>query len=329
MDLPEIKNFILEARENVRLADYSTFKIGGTARYFCNAKNKEEFRAAISAAVKLKISFLVLGGGSNTLIDDGIFNGLVIVFKGVPQKEDFFAKQSSGDYFAIEADGGWPLFFLAQSAAENSLSGMEWAVGIPGTIAGAINGNAGAFKSDISGVIEEVGAIKLNAGGEMEEKNIKKEYCGFGYRSSIFKNDPGLFIVSAKIKLKKDSGENISAKMKEYINKRKNKYPSGFSIGSIFKNYYAKPEQNIFGQHPELKEVEREGMVPAAYLIDQCGLKGKRIGGAEVANEHANFIINCGNAKASEVKELIKLIKGEVDKKFGIKLQEEIKFLNF
>jgi UDP-N-acetylmuramate dehydrogenase len=268
-----------------------------------------------------------LGGASNTLISDGNFPGLIIAIKGMPTEKDFVTVEIENDYFIIEADAGWPLFFLAQSAGNNALSGMEWAVGIPGTVGGAMNGNAGAYGVAMGDAVKEVDVIKI-IGDKSEEKKFSKADCEFGYRASIFKKDASLLILSAKIKLKRGDAEKIKEQMKDHLSARLAKHPKGFSAGSVFKNYSGVVNGGVIKKYPELEQFVEKGMIPAAFLIDSCGLKGKSIGRATISEEHANFIVNNGSASFMDVVSLIKLIKEEVEKKYKIKLEEEIKYLN-
>jgi UDP-N-acetylmuramate dehydrogenase len=319
----ELKNVLPEIKENISLKDYSTFRIGGMAKYFLIAKNKEELKIAIKKARELKIPFKLLGAGSNTLIDSNGFDGLVIVFKSAPKSEDFII-QTENDFCVVQVEAPWPLFFLVKEAERNSLTGLEWAVMIPGTLGGAINGNAGAFGQSMGEQVVEVEVLEIN-NDSIQEKVLQNQDCDFRYRFSVFKNNPNLLILSAKIKLKKGDEKAIKEQIKENLAHRQGKHPKGFSVGSIFKNYAGEISEAILNEYPDLKNMLSKGQVPAGYLIDQCGLKGKTIGGAKVSDEHANFIINNNNASSDDVLMLIDLIKKEVQNKFGIVLEEEIK----
>lgn len=320
----ELKKYLPGVKQDVSLREYSTFRIGGLAKYFFVPENKAELKMAIEKAIELGIEWRILGGGSNTLIGSSGFSGLAIIFKSNGSKPDFKpVRLDDGNYY-VEAMANWPLFFLANMASETNLSGMEWSVGIPGTIAGAINGNAGAFNYSIGEQIEGVEVLEIK-NDFVTERYFAPEDCEFGYRSSIFKNNPNLIIVSAKIRLKEDEQEKIKERIRENIGKRSGKQPQGFSIGSIFKNYTGTVEQEITAEYPQIKIFAEKGAVPAGYLIEQCGLKGANVGEAIVSSEHANFIVNAGNATSEEVLALICMIKTEVKNKFKINLEEEIK----
>ena len=280
-------------RENVLLSEYSTFRIGGPARYLIEVDNAEDLKKVIQKALELNLQFIVIGGGSNILFSSKGYNGLVIVFKS----NNTFSINDN----LIEVDASVSLNYLINKL--NNYTGLEWAVGIPGTVAGAINGNAGAFGGEMSELIKQVKVLEVKD-NQIIEKNFSKEDCKFSYRNSIFKNNSNLIIASAILELKKDSEENVKQKIKNNLSKRMSKQPKGFSIGSIFKN----------GED-----------FSAGELIEKAGLKGLQIGDAKISDEHANFIINLGEATSDDVLELIKIIKKEVKEKFSIDLEEEIK----
>ena len=280
-------------KENVLLSEYSTFRIGGIARYLIEVDNAEDLKKVIQKALELNWQFIVIGGGSNILFSSKGYNGLVIVFKS----NNTFSINDN----LIEVDASVSLNYLINKL--NNYTGLEWAVGIPGTVAGAINGNAGAFGGEMSELIKQVKVLEIKD-NQIIEKDFSKEDCKFSYRNSIFKNNPNLIIVSAILELKKDSEENVKQKIKSNLSKRISKQPKGFSIGSIFKN----------GED-----------FSAGELIEKAGLKGLQIGDAKISDEHANFIINLGKATSDDVLELIKIIKKEVKEKFSIDLEEEIK----
>ncbi len=260
----------MDIKRNITLAKYTTFRIGGKAKYFFAAKNKDEIIKAIKWAKNKNLPFFILGGGSNLLVSDKGYRGLVIKF-------------------------GEPL-------SSYVLKGLEWAVGIPGTIQGAVFGNAGAFGKSMKDAVESIEAFDTKTS---KEKVFKNKDCKFSYRTSIFKKNKNLIILSVKIKLKKSSPKAI----REYLNYKKNTQPLNFSsAGSVFKN-----PAGFF----------------AGKLIEECGLRGKKIGDVKISEKHANFIINLGKGKAKDVKKLISLVKKSVKNRFKINLEEEIQFLGF
>jgi UDP-N-acetylmuramate dehydrogenase len=323
----QLKNEFPRLETDVSLKDYSTFRIGGPAKYFLRTSDKNELKNIIARAAELNIPFRVLGGGSNTLIDENGFDGLVLVYgvKDVSKEKTIMEKKENPDgFYMITVNAATPLFFLINQL--NDFTGLEWAAGIPGTIGGAINGNAGAMGESISDIVEAVEALDVSA-GNVEEKEIKKKGCLFGYRSSFFKDNPEIIIVSAVLKMAKGDREEIKKRIAENIGKRTGKQPKGFSIGSIFKNYEGYVDEETEKSFPDLKIFREKGIISAGFLIEKCGLKGKIIGGAKISEEHGNFIINFDNARSEDVIGLINLIKKSVKEKFSIDLKEEIKFL--
>lgn len=293
----KIEELLKGVQKNVVLAPYTTFKIGGPAQYFYIAKTKENLIRAIIVAKKFNLPFFIWGGGSKILVSDEGFTGLVIKNSCL----NFQFKQ--GDIFA---EAGTKLEDLVDLSLEGSLTGLEWAAGIPGTVGGAIRGNAEAFDGFMSNIVIQVETFDCLTS---EVKQFKNQKCQFGTKNSIFKQNKNLIILSAQIRLKKGSQEESKAKVKEYLDLREDKHPLDFpSAGCIFINPLD---------------------APAGLLIDKCGLKGKTIGGAQISEKHANFIINTGGATANDVRQLIELIKKQVKKKFGIELKEEIQYLGF
>jgi len=221
----KIKNLLPGVKENVSLKDYTTFKIGGKAKYFFVAKTKNELIKAIKVSKQLNLPFFILGGGSNVLFSDKEFKGLVIRVKNVK----FKIKNC-----VINAEAGAPLPLLVQKAQQNSLSGLEWAVGIPGTIGGAVYGNASAFGKAIGDLVKQVEVLDLKT---FKIKKLSKKECQFKYKDSIFKHKKNLLILSVISRLKKGNKEKIKENMKRFLTIRKETQPLNYpSAGCIFKN---------------------------------------------------------------------------------------------
>ena len=297
----KIQNPKSKIQKNVSLKNYTTFRIGGPAKYFFVAKAKENLIGAIKMAKKMKLPFFVLGGGSNILVSDKGFNGLVIKLQITNYKLQTNSKKQIPK---IYAEAGTPLALVVSEATKKNLTGLEWAAGIPGTVGGAIYGNAGAFGSSMANVIKKVEVLDVK---DLKFKNYDLKDCEFGYRDSIFKKNKNLIILSATLQLKEGKKEEIEKKIQENLKSRKEKQPLNFpSAGSIFKN----PKGFSAGE-----------------LIERCNLKGKRVGNVKISEKHANFIVNLGRGKAKDVMKLIKIIKNRVKKKFGVTLEEEIELL--
>ncbi len=320
----QLKSVFPNLRSNVSLRDYSTFKIGGEAKYFLTIRTKDELIKVVELARKNNLPLFILGGGSKLLISDKIFNGLVIKVLN----SEF--KVSNSEIFA---EAGLLTTKLTDVALENSLAGLEWLKGIPGTVGGAIRGNAGAFGGSMKNVVS---FIEIFDKEKEKIKILKNKDCKFNYRTSVFEKNPNLIILSCAIQLKKGKKKEIEQKMKEYLNQRIKIQPLNFpSAGSIFKNYtltksdISNFNKKLLKEFPGLEKFIEKRIIPAGYLIDKCSLKGKQIGGAKISEKHANFIVNFNDAKAKDVKKLIELIKNKVKNKFKIILEEEIQYFNF
>jgi len=319
-----IKELLPKIKENVSLAKYTTFKIGGPARYFFVAGNKEDLIKAIRAAKKLRIPFFILGGGSNVLFSDKGFKGLVIRFSargGIPPWRD------NSEVKTIYAEAGVKLEDVAKLAVKKSLTGLEWAAGIPGTVGGAVYGNAGAFKSVTGDIVKSVEVLDFKT---LRIKNFSQKDCKFSPKNTVFKNRKNLIILSVILKLKKGNKKRIQKKIKEYLSYRKKSHPFNFSsAGCAFKNYEKKVKnKKLLEKFPELEKFNKMGIIPASYLVEKIGLKGKKMGGAQISARHANFIVNLKKAKAKDVIKLIKLAKQKVKKEFGVNLEEEVQIIN-
>ena len=315
----ELKAELFGLREKVLLKNYTTYKIGGPAKYFFVAKSKENLVAAVKTAKNLKLPIFVLGGGSNLLISERGFDGLVI-------KIDISDMNIQRNEAIVGA--GASLTKLSYLLTENGLSGLEWAAGVPGTVGGAIYGNAQAFGVKISDAVKTVDAIDSKI---FKINSYTKEQCKFSLKNSIFKKNKNLVIVSAVLEFKNVEKEKIKIKIKEFLDYRKTNHPTNFpSAGSTFVNPEVKiKNKKLLEKFPELKDYNEKGTIPSGYLIAKCGLAGKKIGNAKISEKHANFILNLGGAKSKDVLSLINLAKQKVKKTFGINLEEEVQFVGF
>ncbi len=309
----------LEIKQNIPLAPFTTFKIGGPAKFFAEVKNAEELSEAIEYTRKNNLKFFVLGGGSNILVSDDGFDGLVICIKDV--------KCEIRDT-KIECGAGTLLSQAVNLAKENSLTGLEWAVGIPGTIGGAITGNAAAYGSDISSAVESVKIIDISK-KEIKTVDFNNDDCNFGYRDSIFKQNNSRIILSCELVLEKGEKEDISKKMEEIRKQRNGKIPQGLSAGSFFQNPETEKKWLIERFEKEKGVACRNNKVPAGWLIEEVGFLGKKVGGVNVSENHGNFIVNLGNGTAHDIVILSSLIKQKVRVELGVQLREEIIYVGF
>jgi len=308
----------MNIQENIPLAPYTTFKIGGPARFFCEAKDEEEIIEALKFAQEKKLPVFILGGGSNVLVSDKGFDGLAIKI----QNSKFKIQN-----FTMECGAGYLLSKIVSESVKAGLTGLEWAAGIPGTIGGAVRGNAGAYGGAMGDIIESVSAFEIF---NFQFSIFKNKDCKFEYRSSIFKKNPNFIILAATLKLKKGDKAESEKKIKEILAKRKEKQPTDFpSPGSFFKNPIMKDKKLIKQFETDTGQKIKDNKIPAPWLIEEAGLKGKKIGGAMVSEKHANFIVNTGSATAEDVIMLAAVIKTRVRNKFGIQLQEEVQMVGF
>ncbi len=318
----------MEIKKDIPLKEYSTFKIGGPAKFFCKVKNLDELEEAMEWAKKKNQKVFVLGGGSNVLFSDDGFDGLVIKIANDEMKK----VKSEGEKELILCAAGVPLAKIVNYSLKKGLSGLEWAIGIPGTIGGAIRGNAGAFGGEMKNSVKSVRCIELDISkkstGKLQE--FEKEDCCFDYRNSVFKQSGNLLIWDCILNFEKKDVGKLQEEVQELISKRREKQPELMqypSAGSVFKNPVAsKKAREEFEKDKEIKCKDEK--IPAGWLIERCGLKGHKIGDAMVSDKQANFIVNTGEATAEDVAILISLIKTKVRNQFGLQLEEEIQIVN-
>ncbi len=307
--------------KNVDLASLSTFKIGGPAEFYLEAQDGKDIKAAFDWAHFYNYKITVLGGGSNILINDEGIKDLVLRLI----KDNFNLKDNK-----VICGGAVSLNKIARTTAREGLSGLEWGVGIPrAQIAGAIVGNAGAFGFKISDILEEAEVFDLVEGNW---KKFKNKDCQFGYRTSVFKEHKRYIISNAVLVFKKEDSKKVGEKMEKIFEFRKDNQLDHPSAGSIFKNIdweYLQERSPKLAKRAEMEKIVKNNWVSAGWIIEQMGLKGKTMGGAQISLEHGNFIINKKNATALDVIGLISYVKQQVRNEFNIQMQEEIEYLGF
>lgn len=286
----------IKFRENEPMKLHTTFRIGGNARLFIEPKNERELSLVVEKCRELSIEYLVIGNGSNLLVSDDE------VEKAVVKLDGEFEKIEMIDETTVRAGAAAPLSALCRFALSNSLSGLEFAYGIPGTVGGAAFMNAGAYGGEMKDVVTFCEHLDANGkSGKLFEKELL-----FGYRRSAYCEN-GCVVTFVTFKLEKSEKALIEEKMNELLQRRIDKQPLSFpSAGSVFK----RPEGYFAGA-----------------LVEQSGLKGKKIGGAQVSEKHAGFIVNVGEATCRDVRELIELCRKTVFEKFGVSLETEIKMI--
>lgn len=317
---------MVKLQQNVSLKDYSSYKIGGNASYFLDAKTKEDIIEGIKTWDKLSKDFpenskriFVLGRGTNILFSDTGFDGLVI-------KNSIAGFERLGEKITVGA--GESFAKLLDFCIVNSLSGLEWAGGLPGTVGGAVRGNAGAFGGETKDNVLETVSLNLKT---LEIIKRGNKDCLFSYRNSIFKSELGEneIILSVTLALKPGNKELIKNSILEKIDYRNRKHPMEYpNIGSTFKN--VKVESVPENWKRELVQYMKNDpfpLIPSAKLLFLANVKGKKIGDAMISDKHPNFIVNLGNATSHDVKTLIIFAKNAVKEKFNIELEEEIMYL--
>ena len=287
----------LELREEEPMRDHTTFRIGGPARLMALPRTPEEACAVLRLAAEAGAAPFFLGNGSNLLVADSGYEGLVVKTAGMDRVR--------GEEGRLAAQCGIPLARLAVAALERGLTGLEFAHGIPGTLGGAVLMNAGAY----GGEMVQVLAAVTYADERGERVTLPAGDCGLTYRHSLFSEHPEWLILEAELTLAPGEPEAVRARMEELARQRRAKQPLEWpSAGSTFK----RPEGHF-----------------AAALIDQCGLKGVGIGGAQVSEKHAGFVINRGGATAGDVRRLMDLVRETVLRQTGVELEPEVRLLGF
>lgn len=317
----------LQIQENIPLAPLTTFKIGGSARYLAEVRNVDDIQEAIAWAKEKQISFVVLAGGSNVLIPDEGIDGLVIRIatdafeftKGGPSESI-----EGGRRTVLRTEAGVNLLALIREAAKQGLGGWEKLAGIPGSIGGAVRGNAGAFGSEIKDFLVKAGALHVETGEIREFTNAE---CDFSYRHSFFKDHPEWIILRAEINLSSiDAAESARLADETIAEREKRHLQNVQAAGSYFMNPKAPTEiVALFEQEKGVKA--REDRVPAGWLIEKAGMKGAIVGGAKASEQHPNYLVNTGNATAEDVRNLALQIKNAVSDQFGVNLVEEAALL--
>ncbi len=281
-------------KQNVSMVNYTTFKTGGNADLMISPRNKNELIPVIKFFSEIKIPYYVLGNGSNLLVsDNGIKKPVIYIGKAFSDIEVFEN--------CIFAQAGAKLSAIARKAYENELTGLEFAAGIPGTLGGALIMNAGAYGGEMKDVVEAVSFLTSSG----EEMVVSGEEMEFSYRRSAL-SETDCIILGATINLKKGNKKEIEEKMTDLALRRREKQPLEYpSAGSTFK----RPEGYFAGA-----------------LIEDSGLKGCSVGGAQVSEKHAGFVINTGGATTANILELIKLVQDTVYEKYGVLLETEVKY---
>jgi UDP-N-acetylmuramate dehydrogenase len=285
-----------KVKENVSLAPYTSARIGGPADVLITAESADELARIIKLLHKQEIDYLMLGGGSNVLVSDKGVRGVVVLnrAKGV--------RFHNGDEPSVTAESGVIFSNLANRCAAKGFGGLEWAATVPGTVGGAVYGNAGAFGGDMAGNLVWTELLTENG-----REKVTVEQMGYGYRTSILKHgELDAVVLAAELRLKNSTKEEVTTNIEQFSAHRKATQPPGASMGSMFKN----PNGDYAGK-----------------LIEAAGLKGTRIGNAEVSTLHGNFFINHGTTSAEDIRALIQLVIKTVKETQSVELELEIELV--
>ncbi len=283
---------------NAPLARLTSARIGGPAEALLTVKSAGELAEAVQLLWEADTPYIILGGGSNVLVSDEGVRGVVVLNKASQVRFDEYEGHPSA-----WAESGANFGVIARQAAQKGYTGLEWAAGIPGTLGGAIFGNAGAHGDDVAGQLLLAEILHRDSGRQA----WPVERLGYGYRTSALKREPGAAVVlAARLGLETGEPEAIQAKLDEYLAFRRRTQPPGASMGSMFKN----PPDDYAGR-----------------LIEAAGLKGKQLGAAQISPLHGNFFLNLGGARAEDVLALIEMARAKVAEKFGIELELEVELV--
>lgn len=304
--------------EDVLLAPFTTFRIGGPARYFARARTVQQVRLALRFAQDQALPFCFLGGGSNLLVSDDGFEGLVV---------QLLIDAVSVDGATVSVEAGYDLTRLVLDSARWELSGLESLAGIPGTVGGAVRGNAGAYGGAIGDVVTSVSVLDT---ATLDVVTMPREECSFAYRDSQFKRDPWLAVMGTVLTLSPADPGAIRRSIEQTLAKREAKQLScDLSAGSFFMNPVVQDAELIKSFEADHGVSCRECRIPAGWLIERAGMRDLRVGGAAVSHRHANYLVNTGGASAAEMTELARRIKAGVLEKLGVLLHEEVSTLGF
>jgi len=293
------------------LAPHTTFRAGGPADLFVEAKTISKLVEYVRLARQHGVPVFILGNGSNILVRDGGIRGLVIE----NHCNEFALDLKNPERALLTAESGASLPGIANRLARQGWSGLEWAIGVPGTVGGAVVGNAGAHGGAIADNVIAVSI--LDAAGARQQ--LPKTECAFGYRTSRFKRSKGEIVLRAEFEMRRDDPPACIARMNAYTEHRRRTQPTEASVGSMFKNPPDDPSAEFTLRSGEVLRASSAGR-----LIEQAGLKGTRVGNIEVSRVHANFFVNLGGGTASQVLALVEFVRNKVKAEFGIELELEI-----
>lgn len=300
-------------RRDEPMSRHTTLKVGGPARWFWAAEDVEQLANVLQICHRYDVPFVFLGHGSNVLMSDDGYDGLII------------QNRCKGTHIGplTSAECGVSFGSLFYQTARHGLSGLEWAIGIPGTVGGALVSNAGAYRGNIGPLVRS-----LRVFDDGRDQTVGPEWMEFSYRDSRLRRHGVGRTVILSCTLELETGgdpDAIIAQAKEYQAQRRAKQPYFPSAGSFFKNVNDRALAESLPNLP--RSLKEAGVVPTGYLNEAAGLKGLQVGGAQVSDKHANFLINAGGATASDIRTLASLVKARIKEQFGVEIEEEVLYL--
>ncbi len=311
--LPSLTSHTQSAiQQNIPLSRCTTLRVGGPAEYFIHARNNDVIAELAAVSQLHGLPLLLLGEGSNVCVSDAGVRGMVV--------QNGCRNAEIGSITRCDAGHNFMRLFLLTMRSE--LSGLEFAVGIPGSVGGALVSNAGAYRSNICDLVRAVEVVECG-----ERQTVSPEWMEFSYRDSRLRRGDGLpaVLLGVTLELKHAPKSEIRQKAKEFQMQRLLKQPWEPSAGSFFKNVNSRELAESLPNLPAA--MKQAGVVPSAYLSEACGCKGLQIGGAGIAHRHANFLVNMGHASANDIRAVAETVKSRVFEKFGVVLEEEVMYI--
>ncbi len=305
----ELKNYG-DIKLNAPFSKLTTFAVGGSAQRLVSVTDTQKLVALLSYLSEKGISYFILGGGSNLLMPDNDIEGVTI--KVQTTKIELIGN-------TIIAEAGAQLGAVLNLSCKNSLTGLEWTIGVPGTVGGAVRGNAGAMGLDVA---RSISKVEIWRNGEIIE--VATNDCQFGYRESLFKFNKDV-VLRTWFELQPGDKKEIMEKVQGYMKHRTGRYPHHPSAGSFFKNIKLAKWPGNIKELPEL--FQQRGTVPVGWVMEQLDLKGLTIGGAKVSEEHGNFIVNYNEAKQADVLKIVDIMKEKAYNKFKVELEIEVEII--
>lgn len=321
---------MLNIRKDVKLSNLSRIGIGGIAKYYTEIKSIEEFKDLAKYAKEKDLQFIIIGDGTNILFNNNILDKVIVKIS------NFDIKIDNTKNTVIYADAGVKMNKLVEYSLSNNLSGLEWAGGLPGTLGGAIFGNAGAFGGEIKDIVSEVSGVTVSK-NSIKKFSFNKKDCLFGYRNSIFKetnidrkSKKFNIIFGAKIKLSKSKNIDDEKRIFDDVIKYRHRHHPirSKTLGSTFANIpVSSIKKSVVKNFEKNIKIDPIPLIPVAVILHKLGLSGYKIGGAEFSSKHLNFIINKNGATFKDVEDLINTAKQMAFSQFGIELREEIRII--